>query len=98
MEHTSFAYYKLPDKQHYRYIGSNTPPLHIPNLSSLTDFDSGFLIAPFDEKQYKQSVELIKLQMQALIARDLWGMNEYYYTINAVNESIRKAIELLREN
>ena len=53
---------------------------------------------PFDEKQYKQSVELIKLQMQALIARDLWGMNEYYYTINAVNESIRKAIELLREN
>ena len=50
----------------------------------------------FDEEQYKKSESLIKLQMKALIARDLWNMNEYYHTINVVNESVNKAVELLK--
>ena len=49
----------------------------------------------YDEAQYRQSEPLIKLQLKALIARDLWSMNEYYHTINAVNESVKKAVELL---
>ena len=35
--------------------------------------------------------------MKALIARDLWDMNEYYHVINDANESIRKALELLEQ-
>ena len=50
----------------------------------------------FDEEQYKKSEPLIKLQLKALIARDLWNMNEYYHTINVVNESVNKALELLK--
>lgn len=50
----------------------------------------------FDEEQYKKSASLIKLHLKALIARDLWDMNEYYHTINAVNESVKKAVELLK--
>ena len=49
----------------------------------------------FDEEEYKKSESLIKLQLKALIARDLWDMNEYYHTINVVNESVNKALELL---
>ena len=49
----------------------------------------------FDEEQYQKSASLIKLQLKALIARDLWDMNEYYHTINVVNESVNKALELL---
>ena len=49
----------------------------------------------FDEEQYQKSESLIKLQLKALIARDLWDMNEYYHTINVVNESVNKALELL---
>ena len=49
----------------------------------------------YDEAQYRRSEPLIKLQLKALIARDLWSMNEYYHTINAVNESVKKAVELL---
>ena len=37
----------------------------------------------------------MKLQLKALIARDLWDMNEYYHTINTVNESVNKAVELI---
>ena len=33
----------------------------------------------------------------ALIARDLWDMNEYYHVINDANESSRKALELLEQ-
>ena len=49
----------------------------------------------YNEEQFKKSEPLIRLQLKALIARDLWNMNEYYHTINAVNESVKKAVELL---
>ena len=49
----------------------------------------------YNDEQYKKSEALIKLQLKALIARDLWDMNEYYHTINVVDESVKKALELL---
>ena len=52
----------------------------------------------YHEEQYKKSAPLIKLQLKALIARDLWDMNEYYHTINGVNESVKKALELLKNS
>lgn len=51
----------------------------------------------YHEEQYQKSEPLIKLQLKALIARDLWDMNEYYQTINIVNDSVKKAVELLEE-
>ena len=51
----------------------------------------------YHEEQFRQSESQIKLQMKALIARDLWSNNEYYQTINAVNESVMKAVELLEK-
>lgn len=50
----------------------------------------------FDSVQYLTSKPLIKLQMKALIARDLWEMNEYYQIMDADNESLSKAIEILQ--
>ena len=49
----------------------------------------------YNEEQYRKSESLLKLQMKALIARDLWDMNEYYHTINVADESVKKALELL---
>ena len=51
----------------------------------------------YHEEQYRKSEPLLKLQLKALVARDLWDMNEYYHTINAVDESVQKALELLDE-
>jgi len=48
-----------------------------------------------DEAQYATSKPLIKLQLKALVARDLWEMNEYYQIMDADNESLQKAIEIL---
>jgi carboxyl-terminal processing protease len=49
----------------------------------------------FNEEQYKKSEQLIKLQLKALVARDLWDMSEYYRIMDAENESLQKAIEIL---
>jgi len=49
----------------------------------------------FDEEQYTKSEYLIALQLKALIARDLWSTNEYYQIMDAENESLQKAIEIL---
>ncbi len=51
----------------------------------------------YNEEEYQKALPLLRLQMKALIARDLWDMNEYYHVINDANESIRKALELLEQ-
>ena len=39
----------------------------------------------------------MKLQLKALLARDLWDMNEMYQILNEDNDSLRKALEVLRD-
>lgn len=48
-----------------------------------------------DPAQVELSKPLIKLQIKALIARDLWEMNEYYKIMDVENESLQKAIQIL---
>lgn len=50
----------------------------------------------FDSTQFAASKPLIKLQLKALIARDLWEMNEYYQIMDTDNESLIKAIQILQ--
>jgi carboxyl-terminal processing protease len=49
----------------------------------------------YNEEEYRKSESLLKLQMKALIARDLWDMSEYYHIINEANESVKKALEII---
>ena len=49
----------------------------------------------FNEEQYRKSLPLIKTQLKALIARDIWDMNEYFRVMNTTNESVQKALEIL---
>ena len=43
-----------------------------------------------------QSLPLLKLQLKALVARDLWDMSEYYSIFNESSDIVQKALELLR--
>ena len=52
---------------------------------------------PFNEEQYKTALPLIKTQVKALLARDIWDMSEYFQVINTLSDSMRKAVELLSE-
>lgn len=52
-------------------------------------------VEPASEEEKEKSKAMLKLQMKALIARDLWDMNEYYQVMNTVNNSVQKALELM---
>ncbi len=51
----------------------------------------------YNEEEYKRSQELLNTQMKALLARDLWDMNEYFQIMNRKDEGVQKALELLKE-
>lgn len=51
----------------------------------------------FDEKGYQTSLPFLKKQIKALIARDLWSMNEYFEMINPSFETFAKAVEQLQK-
>lgn len=51
----------------------------------------------YKEDDFKNALPLIKLQLKALLARDLWDMSEYYQIINDINPVVKKGIELLLE-
>lgn len=48
------------------------------------------------KSQFEKSKRLIKQQIKAIIASDLWTINEYYRVIDSENESLQKAIEILK--
>ena len=49
-----------------------------------------------DEKQLNISKRLIKKQIKAYIAGDIWEVNEFYREINSENEILQKAIEIFK--
>jgi len=49
------------------------------------------------EGELEKATPLLKIQIKSLIARDIWGMNEYYQVINEENEILKKAMEILSE-
>jgi carboxyl-terminal processing protease len=48
-----------------------------------------------DTEEFEKSNPLMKLQIKALIARDIWEMNEYFRVINQDNDSFKKALEII---
>lgn len=54
-------------------------------------------IKPKDEAELQQTLPNLKLQLKALVARDLWDMSEYFSIINEDSEAVKKALELLAQ-
>ena len=50
---------------------------------------------PLDAAQLERSRPLMRLQVKALVARDLWGTDEYYRIMNEENEIVKRAVQLL---
>ncbi len=52
----------------------------------------------FPEGEWMKAMPLLKVQLKALIARDLWDTNEYFEVINTKNDFVKKALEILQDN
>ena len=49
----------------------------------------------YDEALYQASLPLIKVQLKALIARDLWDMTQFYEILNPTNETVTKGLKII---
>jgi len=52
-------------------------------------------VKPKDDEELKQTLPYLRLQLKALIARDLWDMSEYFSVINEQSDIVRKALEVI---
>lgn len=52
----------------------------------------------FDQSQYDISAPEITSVMKALVARDIWDMNEYFRVVNENDQAIRRALEVLNDS
>ena len=55
-------------------------------------------IKPKDEAEKEKTIPYLKLQLKALIARDLWDMSEYFSVFNENSEIVKKALEQLLQS
>jgi carboxyl-terminal processing protease len=52
-------------------------------------------VTPKDDAELKQTLPMLRSQLKALVARDLWDMSEYFQVINEQNHIVQKAVELI---
>ena len=50
----------------------------------------------YDEALYQASLPLIRVQLKALIARDLWDMSQFYEIYNLTDETVMKGLEIIQ--
>jgi len=53
-------------------------------------------VKPKDEAELQQTLPMLRSQLKALIARDLWDMNEYFAIINEQNHIVQRALQILQ--
>lgn len=51
----------------------------------------------FDEALFDRSEDYIKLQIKALIARNIWDMESYYQVVSSSDETLQQAIEIIKK-
>ena len=92
------------------YVNKNRSLLN-KNYANVSEFNNGFDIKTeveedfikfikkekidYKPEEYIRSQRVINEQLKALIARNLWGTNAYFYIINNINSMYHKAIEVI---
>lgn len=52
-------------------------------------------IKPKDDNELQQTMPQLRMQLKALVARDLWDMNEYFSVFNESDAIVQKALSEL---
>lgn len=53
-------------------------------------------IKPANQEELDKTLPQLKLQLKALIARDIWDMVNYFQIMNESNKTVQKALEILQ--
>ena len=53
-------------------------------------------IRPKDDAELQQTLTYMRTQLKALVARDLWDMDEYFAIMNETSDVVQQALQLLK--
>ena len=54
-------------------------------------------VKPRDDAERDKTMPFLRLQLKALIARDLWDMNEYFSIMNEESDIVRRGLQVLEQ-
>ena len=54
-------------------------------------------VRPKDDEELQKTLPNLRLQLKALVARDLWEMSEYFSIVNENNDAVQRALQLLKK-
>ena len=54
-------------------------------------------VEPKNDEELQKTLPYLRLQLKALIARDIWDMSEYFSIMNEENPTVKKALEVIME-
>ena len=57
----------------------------------------GTKLEPKNDEELQKTLPYLRLQLKALIARDIWDMSEYFSIMNEENPTVKKALEVIME-
>ena len=52
-------------------------------------------VKPKDDEELQQTLPMLRMQLKALIARDIWDMNEYFAIINEQNHIVQRGLDVI---
>ena len=52
-------------------------------------------VKPKDDEELQRTLPYLRLQLKALVARDLWDMSEYFQIMNERNHIVQRALEVI---
>ena len=55
-------------------------------------------IKPKDEAELEKTLPYLRLQLKALIARDIWDMSEFFSVFNESSALVQKALEVIQNS
>ena len=54
-------------------------------------------VKPKDDDELQRTLPYLRLQLKALVARDLWDMSEYFQIMNERNHIVQRALEVIQQ-
>ena len=86
-------------KKNYPTFGKFAEAYEVPKdmIDKLLDDAAKKDVKPRDDEELQHTLPQLRLQLKALIGRDLWGMSEYFQIINQNNHIVNRALEVLKD-
>jgi carboxyl-terminal processing protease len=54
-------------------------------------------VKPRDDAEKEKTIPYLRVQLKALIARDLWDMSEYFSVFNESSAMVKKGLEAINQ-